>query len=993
MKKLLSFVLVLCCAVSVFAQDFKLKGTVTDPDGLPLLGAVVSENGTSNAVATDADGNYALTVKKGAAVTFSYAGMKPEERAAVTSPINVAMVQLLEAIDNVTVIGYQTVKKADLVGSVAVFKPETMKNTVVTGTVADAITTVPGVYVRTAGSPGSEGMIEIRGTGTFGTAQPLYVVDGIALSGTANRDFNFNDIETIQILKDASAAAIYGSRAANGVIIITTKQGKEGPMVIDASAKVSMQWLPRLDLCNAEQWKELNDLAFANAGLEPANHFTGDTDWQDESMKMGVVQDYNVSFSGGGQNSSYFFSTNYQSNSGTTIGTSSERITVRANTSGKKDLGDNVVFRFGENMTVSNYVLDHQSVDIMNSMWKMLPTVDMYNENNPGGYGYGDASYDGNFGTNPVAYEDFNEQTSQNLRVRGNAFAELGLFDMFKYRVNVGVDTSNDQYTALRKEGSWTYNQPIDPSSLNKNKANFFSVVVDNTLEFAKEWGKHSVSAVAGISYTTTDYSRLYGSKTNVLSTGGGNYFYELDAAMSNPKTGSYSDFTKMFSIFGRLNYTYDEKYLISATVRQDESSKFAPELRKGIFPSVALGWRISKENFFNSSWLDDLKIRANYGVLGSSNIGAWDYTSFINTFPQIILGDQIVNGMTQVKLVNSNLTWEELHEVNVGVDFGMFNNRLTGSVDYFIKETKDILTAMDILDATGNNGGSPVVNAASLKNSGVELEATWRDKVGDFSYNVTLGASTIKNEVLDLGYGKEMYDNWDTRTYVGQPIGQWYLIKTDGIFQSEEEVLAHRNADGKVIQPNAKPGDIRYVDADGSGFISDADRQYCGSSFPTFTYSVQAGVQWKGIELSIVGRGAAGMMYFNGPRSGYDRFDDNSNYRANYDAWTPENPNAKDPRPVYQNSVNSAGNQDRWLEKGDYFRISQISLGYSFPRSVLGNSLQGLRVFANLQNMITFTDYTGRDPEFLNSNIWDRGYDTGVPNPEGVTFGAQITF
>ncbi len=477
----------------------------------------------------------------------------------------------------------------------------------------------------------------------------------------------------------------------------------------------------------------------------------------------------------------------------------------------------------------------------------------------------------------------------------------------------------------------------------------------------------------------------------------GNDYFTNLDAALTNPKTGNYTDLEKLYSIFGRVNYNYDERYLFSATLRRDESSKFSPDTRVGYFPSVSAGWRISQEDFFDVSWINDLKFRANYGILGTSNIGVWDWVSFITVFPQAIFGtNQDLNtGMTQIRLANADLKWEKLSQVNAGFDAVLLNNKLSLNLDYFIKDTRDVLTPMQILMVTGNNGGNPVVNAASLRNTGVEVSATWRDRIGrDFGYDINVNGSYIKNEILELGYGRKEFTEWNTKSKVGEPIGEWYLIKTDGLFRTQEEVTAHTNSEGRVIQPNARPGDVRFIDFNDDGVITDADRQHSGSTIPKFQLGMNLGFDYKNFDLQFQLGGAFGHKSFNGPRSAFDRFDDNSNYRASYDPWTPDNPNAKDPRPIYADSRNVRGDQDRWLENGSYLKVKQIALGYNLPKSILGSTFSDIRIYVNAQNMITFTSYTGLDPEFLNTSIWDRSYDGGsYPNPYGVTFGAQISF
>ncbi len=996
LKKIL-FLLFAVCSLLAYGQDVEVRGKVLDDTNEPLPGVTVSVKGTTKGTITDVDGNYSISASQNQVLVFSLVGMRPQEIVYKgQSTLNVTLVTDDRNLEEVVVIGYQTIKKADLTGAVSVFNPNEMKNTTVTGTVGDALGTLPGLNVRTSGAPGSEGKVEIRGTGTFGDSQPLYVVDGI-VSG-ANRDFNFNDIESIQVLKDASAAAIYGSRAGNGVIIITTKQGREGKMKIDVSSRMTMQWLPKYNLTDRDQWIKLNDLAFANAGRASANHFDGNTDWQKEVYKTGILQDHNISFSGGSENSRYFISGNYQHNSGATIGTKSERFTLRSNTSSSRNFGDNVTFRIGENIVLSNYSVDELNTNPIVDVYRMLPTIPIYDTDNAakGGYGYGNGERDVTFGTNPFAKEDFENTTNSNLRARGNIFTELEFLKSLKYRFNFGFDFSSDKHKYLRKEGYWTYNQPYDPSSLNKNQAQYQGLVFDNTLEYNKKFGKHDVSAVLGISYQTSTYEQIWGTKNDVLMTGN-DYFDNLDAALSNPKTGNYRDLQKLFSLFGRVNYNYDEKYLFSFTMRRDESSKFSPDNRVGYFPSISAGWRISNESFFDVPWINDLKIRANYGILGTSNIGVWDWVSFITTFPQAVFGTgQTINtGMTQIKLANQDLKWEKLSQLNAGFDAALLNSRLNLSVDYFIKETKDVLTPMQILMVTGNNGGNPYVNAATLQNTGLEISATWRDRIGkDFGYSINVNGSYMKNKIKKLGYGLEEFTQWDTKSKVGSPIGEWYLIKTDGLFRSAEEVQAHTNSEGKIIQPNAQPGDVKYIDANDDGTITDADRQHCGSTIPKYQLGMNFGLDYKGFDLQFQLSGAFGHMAFNGPRSAYDRFDDNSNYRADYDPWTSENPNAKDPRPIYGDSRNVRAEQDRWLENGNYLKVKQIALGYNLPKSILGDVFSQIRVYVNAQNLITFTSYKGLDPEFLNSNIWDRSYDAAsYPNPYGVTFGAQITF
>lgn len=995
-KKFFYSILFTLFALSVNAQVVKIEGTVVDTNNSPLVGVSVVVPSTTIGAVTDLEGKFTINAPRESILNFSSIGMVTQERQYNGKPLVVVMVIDSKAMDEVVVIGYQTIKKSDLTGAVSIFNPDKMKNAVVTGTVGDALASVPGLLVRSAGKPGGEGFVEVRGTATFGSSKPLYIIDGTPVDGGANRDFNFNDVESIQVLKDASAAAIYGSRAANGVIIITTKQGKSGDMKINVSSKLTLQWLPRFDFMGRDEWIEMNDLAFTNAGRVPVIHSDGDTDWQEETFKMGLIQDHNVSFSGGGESSKYFLSINYQENTGATIGTSSQRFTARSNTSSERQFGDNVTFRIGENIILSNYTVDELNTNPIVDVYRMLPTIPVYNENNLGGFGYGDGTKDVTFGVNPVAKEFLTETVNKNFRVRGNAFAELEFFKQLKYRFNVGFEHSTDSHSYLQKAGFWTYNQPNDPTVLNKNKANSHSLVFDNILEWTKSYGKHDIAAIGGISYTTNSYEQLWGSKSNVMSSSDG-YFGELDAALSSPKTGSYKDINKLFSYFGRINYTYDNRYLFSATIRRDESSKFGPNFRAGSFPSVSAGWRISEESFFDASWVDELKVRANYGILGSSNIGNYDWVPFINIFPQAVFGtsQNISSGMTQVKLSNPDLKWEELHQMNIGADLRLFRNKLGISVDYYVKETQDILTPMQILMTTGNNGGNPLVNAATLLNSGFEIAATWNQNHADFRYGIDFSVSYLKNEIKELGYGRKFFNEWHTQSHIGGSIGEWYLIKTDGLFRTEEEVLNHVDSNGALIQPDAKPGDMRYLDYNDDGQITDADRQYAGQSVPSWHLNLGLNFEYKGLDLMLQFSSSLGHKIFNGPRSAFDMFNDNHSTRSDYDAFDAvTNPAGKDPRPIYGDGRNSRGNQDRWLESGNYLRLSQVAIGYALPKKLLGEHIDGVRIFVAGQNLVTLTGYSGLDPQFAGYNIWARSHDNGeYPTPLGVTCGATITF
>ncbi|MDL2303422.1 SusC/RagA family TonB-linked outer membrane protein, partial [Dysgonomonas sp. OttesenSCG-928-D17] len=776
--------LLLVCMLSVpflaiANQSFTVTGTVTDEDNEPLIGVNITVEGTSGSsikgTATDLKGEYRLEgISRDAVLIFSYVGYA-EQRIAVggQSVINVTLRSNSKELDEVVVVGYGSVKKKDLTGAVSIVDTDVLKNKSVT-TLADALQgAATGVYVRGGSQPGSESAIQIRGVSSLTNNNPLYVIDGMLTS--ANRDLNVADIESIQILKDASAAAIYGSRAANGVIIITTKKGTEGPMKVSASLRKGIQTTPRYDLADRNEFIRLNDMAYANAGLPAQDHRPDiNTDWQDAAFRTGQVDDYNVSLSGGGKFSNYMVSGNYFKNKGTLIGTSFDRVSVRVNTEARKG-----ILKFGENLAISNAT--STELPTLNPYWevlRMLPTIPVYDEENPGGYGYGDGSRAKTFGSNPVAMTDLQNRSNENFRLRGNAFLEVDLFKIFTYKVNFGYETSFSNHRYLRKEGTWTYNQPAnDPSEIYEIRAQYENILVENTLNFNFDIGKHHLDGVGGITYQKEQNRQIGAQKKTILRTSSGEYFREIDAGSSDPQSYGNGWNTVMISYLGRVNYNYDGKYLLTGTIRSDGSSRFKEGKRWGVFPSVSGAWRISSENFFSVDWVDDLKIRANYGTLGSVNIGAYDYFAVINQNTPAIFNNQIFPGSTQVKLINENLKWETLVQQNYGIDAVLFNNRLSVGMEYYIADSKDILYGMPIASSTGNDGGNPVVNAASLKNTGFELSLLWRDKIGKVNYKVGLNTTTLKNKVKGLGYGEEEVITETTISKVGKPLGMWYLI------------------------------------------------------------------------------------------------------------------------------------------------------------------------------------------------------------------------
>lgn len=986
--------LFLMLGLQAFSQaQYRITGTVTDEKGQSLGGVTISLKGTSEGTAADALGRYAIEASgPEATLVFSFVGYETrEEPVGNRRIVNIQLQPAATGLNEVVVVGYGTQKKKDLTGAVSVVNTDAIKQRQAT-TLAEAMQGLAtGVNIRGGGQPGSEAKIEIRGTKNFSTSNPLYVIDGLIT--TANRDFNPNDIESIQILKDASAAAIYGSRAANGVIIITTKKGAAGPMKISFSGKAGFETMPLYNLADAEEFARLNYMAYDNAGVPHQDlNMDVNTDWQKAAYRTGNIQDYNLSFSGGSEHGNYMVSANYFGNKGTVISTGFDRYSLRVNTSGTKG-----ILSIGENLAITNSKSNEMSGNPVLDVVRLLPTIPIYDSTHPGGYGYGDEKRARTFGTNPVAIADLEDRTNENFRIRGNFWAELKLFSFLKYRLNLGYETSNDHYAYLRKEGNWTLNQSYDPAIANENRARWQSGLVENTLTFNKDFNKHSFNLVVGQTYQRDDYGQIWGTKRNILQNpSSGSYYPVLDQG-SEPQTGGFLQRAILLSYLGRLEYNYADKYLLNAVIRRDGSSRLSPDNRWGSFPSISAAWRLSQEDFFHVSWIDELKIRASYGELGSSNIGYWDYLATINTFSTIAMGrDQHIEpGATQVKLVNNDLRWETLIEKNFGLDAVLLNSKLTLSAEYFIAKTKDVLTGMPIAITTGNDGGNPVVNAATVENKGFELSATYRDDSHPLRWNATANFTKTNNKVLSLGYNRNNIYVGNTVTEVGEPMGMWYVMQTNGLFQSQEDVDAYKNKAGVVIQPDAKAGDIRFRDNNDDGLITNEDKKVVGSPWPDFEIGLNTGASYQGFTFTMSWFGSFGATVFNGPRSVTDRFDDNSNYRKGIKPWTPENPNTDVPRAYYGTTLNSRGDTERWLEKGSFARLKFLSIAYDIPAAIVKTiGFSNAQVSLSGQNLVTISPYTGLDPEFANKSIWERGYDFGAfPNLKSYSLGLQFGF
>lgn len=1014
-KKIL-FLFFVVFAATAYSQDVTITGTVTDANSEPLVGVNVLVKGTTTGAITDIDGNFSVSGKKGSTLVFSYIGMLTQEVVYKGTALRVVMKDDSKALEEVVVIGYQTVKKSDLTGAVAVVDTKEMKKSAAGTLVSQMQGLATGINVRSSGRAGEDASIEIRGVGSLSNNSPLWVIDGMITDPGV--DFNPADAESIQILKDASAAAIYGSRAANGVIIVTTKKGTKGPMKVNVSVKETLEWSPKFDLMNAAEYIKYNDIAYNEAikdGIATVNstqkHSQYDTNWQDEVLKTALVQDYNVSLSGGGDSGSYFVSAGYYNNDGVSYGNTFDRYSFRVNTQGKKGW-----FSFGENLAYSLTNTDPNQTNTYNDFLRMMPTIPIYDENNPGGYGYGDAAKYNTFGVNPIAREDLEYRHFRQNRLNGSLWLEFKPFEFLSYKFNGGIDLYFYENSWFRGEGNWTQNQEHRDPESQKARDNTYNMLIEHTLNFNKDFGKHHVDAVVGTTYQHHEWEGLWASRLNFPMTGNGDYFTVLNAGQSNQQNSNSISENAMISYLGRANYVYDDKYYLTATFRRDGTSRLAKENHWGNFPSFSGAWRISKEEFFDVPWINDLKIRGNWGRLGNSSIGDWDYIGTINQSIVTVFGGAIVPGSTQVKLVNAGLVWETKETVNVGFDASFLNQRLTVSAEYYNSKTSDVLAETPIAISTGNQGGSPWKNAASLRNKGFEFTFGWKDQISGFKYSALLNVTTMDNEVLSLGRDgseRNFIDSGQARTEPGRSLAEFYLRKTDGIFRTQEEIDNYVTKGNHVPGPNEdkvpagtpimiegkRPqlGDVKYLDLNDDGQITDIDRDYCGSPWAKMQMSLVLNAEWKNFDFSMMWNGQFGNKIYNVSRWQGRLFADNSNYIRFEKGEEPYqvNPNSNTPRIIYGDFRNSR-DADRFLENGSYFRMKNISIGYNFKQKWLTNlGVEKLRLFATGSNLITITGYSGLDPDFKGANsVWNSGTDSfAYPNTRSVMFGLDLTF
>lgn len=985
-----------------------VQGQITDSEtGEPLIGANVLEVGTGKGTVSDFDGAYTITVASDAVLAFSYTGYARQEVVVgAQTQINISL-QPSAVLEEVVVVGYGTQRKEDLTGAVSVVNTREMNKQASNDVTQMMQGRVAGVAITSDGQPGAAPSVRVRGVSTFGLgagAEPLYVVDGFPLAGGV-RDINPNDIESIQVLKDATSGAIYGNRAANGVVIITTKSGKKSDKFsVGFSAYAGIQTVPqRISVLDRQGYQTINTELLANAGQDPvpgnnpssSDYINNiDTDWQDAGYKDGSIQNYNLNFTGGTEKINYFISLDYLDNEGTLVGSGPDytRYSLRVNS--ETDLGR---VRFGENVYIMrsdenplfytgafSLFLPGGRPTLVNDLLQAAPTIPVYDENREGGFGGADAVVHQSITLNVPGFNTLVQNSTQVNRLLANAYGEVDLLKGLTYKLNLQYDNTSisDELFAPQYDLGYFFPRPI--AELQEGNRSSNSFLVENTLTYKNIFGKHNLTLLAGQSFQEFNFRQVavVGSgleKPYILSLSSASTFSVID----NQQPAS------LVSFLGRLNYAFDDKYLLTVNFRNDGSSRFREEDRFAFFPSVGVAWKIHNDINLPSA-ISELKLRGGYGQLGNQEIGNFRYQSTINrSIPYEFATGRVLGGATTI-LVDPAITWETRTTRSVGIDASLWAGKLEFTAEYYSNTSEDVLIDLPIPLSNGSLGGL-TTNAGSIENSGIELSANWRPRLGDLTFSIAPNFYTVNNEVLDIG-PLEFISGTGARTEVGESVGQHYGWVYEGIFQNQSEI------DGAAFQnANTAPGDIRFMDLDGDGEITEEDRQYLGQGMPTYYYGVNVTANYKNFDFTVFGQGSGGNLInsnlYRGlmPTSSYTNWHEDILKR-----WTPSNTNTEIPRVVWNDPNNNQRDSDRpgWLQKGDYFRIQTISLGYTIGESLLKSvNIESARIYFTMQNVHTFKSYEGYNPDFQ-AGILNPGFDFGTfPRPRTSMLGVQIKF
>lgn len=1024
--KYLSVLLLILTGPELFGQGLKVSGTVTDGEtGEAVIGATVLEKGTSNGAVTGIDGDFSLTVSDaGISLVFTATGYEPTEiqingRAVVDAVLKFNTKELGEIV----VIGYGRQKKKVVTGAIASVSSKEISSTPVLRVEQALQGRTPGVQVTSlSGQPGEEPTVRVRGIGTTGNAKPLYIVDGLAVGGI---DYlNPGDIESIDVLKDAASAAIYGARAANGVVLITTKSGQSGKVSISYSGYTGIQNVAKtIDLLHAEQYRMLMNEGARNAGLtEPfdLNEIPAhDTDWQDALFQKNVpIQNHQISVTGGNDKSTYASSLSYFTQQGIIGGKKSQfdRYTARLNTNHKVSrmfsFGNNLAYThliqrgIGSNQSFNGAFSSAVNIDPLtpvfesdNGMLSQPPYSNQPVVKNSAGQVYGISKNVGAEVVNPLALLEIDNNETRKDELVGNVYGELEPIEGLRLKTSYGVDLAyvlDDGFRPLFYLNGAQLN--TEKTSVNKSIRRYFTWQWENTIAYSKRIQEHNFGLLAGTTASEFNFEDLAGFNSDVPTSDPDHVYLNLATDTAWTASGGAAS-SALFSVFGRLTYDFKDKYSLTAILRRDGSSKFGANSRYGIFPSVGVAWVASDEAFLrNLGPVNFLKIRASWGINGNQEIGDYQFVSTINKGRGYTFGPGRATGSSPLFIENADIHWEESEQIDIGADLALFENRMSATLDFYVKNTKDLLERIPIPAHVGNDG--PVANVGSVQNKGIELALNWRNVSGNFRYSVGINGAYNKNKMTHIGNNEKVLPgaSWAiagqvTRSEEGLPIAYFWGYKTDGIFQNQNEVFQHINQQGKVYQENAKPGDVRFVDVNGDGIINDMDRTQIGNPTPDWTFGFNASADYKGFDCSVFIQGTQGNDIFNGMHRQDLRFTNRTTDALG--RWTGEGSSNELPRYTWIDVNNNSRVSDLYIEDGSYIRIKNVQIGYTLPAPVLEQlRAASWRFYISAENVFTLTKYSGADPEIGAMSSFDIGIDRAI-YPQARTFrlGTTLTF
>lgn len=1022
-------------------QDKNITGVVTSAtDNSPLIGVSVQIKGTSTGNITDLDGKYSVTARVGQTLVFSYIGFKTQEiKVSNNSVINVVLEEDNEILDEVVVIGYGVQKKKLLTGATSQVKGENVAKLNTTNPLQAMQGQLPGVSIAsTSGQPGSDMKVNIRGLGTIGNSGPLYLIDGVSGDITT---LNPADIESIDVLKDAASAAIYGAQAANGVVLITTKNGKEGKAEVSFDAYYGIQNVARkIDMLNAQEYMTIVDEKALNSGGTPydwssyqsirdADGNIYDTDWIDAMFKdNATTESYTLGITGGSATSTYAISLGYMNQEGIVGGkdvSNYSRYNFRINSEHKLfrnrlKVGEQVSFVYKKN---SGIAVGNQYWNTLKGAFSTSPLSPIYSDNNTYDSPFNDTTHSDWYNADGNPYGSMmttSNNENKNGTFSGNLYAELELIKNLRIKTVFGAVYGSNEYrdfTPLYRFSIYSYNDTR--TKVSQNMSHSLGLTWTNTATYDWTIKQHAFNALIGMEAYRYEGMSL-GAGNGGLKEGFDDWEHAYVSNGTSSSTanglsasGSPHDQSRTVSYFGRLGWNWKETYMVNATLRADGSSRFAAGHRFGVFPSVSAGWTISNEDFMESTkeWLDFLKLRVSWGQVGNQNISNYQYLAPVTSDALYLFGSGYSDadaaaylknnwGAYPSRLANEAVTWETSEQTNIGLDAYMMDNRLGVNFDFYIKNTKDWLVSAPILATAGT--GAPYINGGNVKNTGIELSLSWNDVIGkDFRYNVSVNGAYNKNTVGAIptedgiihGSSNQLYDNSPEfyRAENGKPIGYFWGYKTAGIFQNEQEIEDWKNAGNGILQSDVKPGDVRYVDIDKNGIIDENDKVNLGNGMPDVTYGFNLGFTYKGLDFSLTANGAFGQQIVQAYRSQGGKYANCTT--AILDRWTGEGTSNRMPR-VTEENINWQFS-DLYVLDGDYLRISNITIGYDFAKLIRCRLISQARVYAQVQNAFTFTKYNGMDPEIgYGTDGWVSGIDLGYyPRPRTILLGVNLKF